>query len=396
MFKKKNKKQIKEKKINLDIQTIPDVFYGGKNPVIYKTEKQKQISNTQVNKIKSKFSKKQKIIFISIFLFIIFSLVSVYVVYDYFQNNLKTNINTIAEKQDSSEEKIEEIKEPEENSKIEEIVEETKEPEEDPKTEDEFLFLNFPPLLLSNSADTDSDELTDLEESVFGLDTGAWDTDLDTYHDGQEVVNLYNPKGFAPVKIIDSGLVSEYISPVFNYRLYYPQTWEKGEVDQEFKQVIFSSDTGDYISVNVFEKKIGQDFYDWFSKNAKDQKANDLIAFVNRFKNKAMVRRDGLVYYFENDKFMIVLVYNPRDIGPIKYRHIFEMIAQSFRFSALDVEDEFAQGEPVSDGENKQNELQENEINTSTSSTIINNIENNILTNTIDGENNEFSEDTFI
>ena len=60
--------------------------------------------------------------------------------------------------------------------------------------------LQFPMILLMNSSDIDSDSLTDLEEELFGIDSGTWDTDGDGYYDGQEVFNLYNPAGVAPMK----------------------------------------------------------------------------------------------------------------------------------------------------------------------------------------------------
>lgn len=335
MFNKKNKQISSPKKLNLEIETIPDIFYGGSNPTIYKENDFSVGDRKESIKAKARFNKKQKMIFGIIFFVLLVGAVSFFVVYDYLKENFKSNLSNIGDinKNILEENIIEEvleieevIEEPEIEEEAEEIVEEEKE---------EFLFLNFPPIILANTADTDGDELTDLEEEVFALDSGAWDTDLDSYYDGQEVINLYNPKGFAPVKIVDSGLVSEYTNPFYSYRIYFPQVWEKAEVDNTAKQVIFSSITGDFVSLSVFEKQNSETFYDFFAKKAQGQKASDLISFINRFDYKAMSRYDGLVYYFEDDKNFYVLLYNPRDFGPIKYRSIFKMMAQSFRSSAL-------------------------------------------------------------
>lgn len=347
MFNKKSSQIKTEKKVNLDIETIPEIFYGGQNPIIYKENTPIDIKNNlgKVSKKQSKFSKKQKIIFFVILAILLTTAVSAFVVYDYLKENLKSNLANIAEAPKKIVEEsaqgesdlVEEVKEAEVETSTEDSLEEIAEVVEE---KEDYLFLNFPPIILANTADSDGDELTDFEEEVFSLDSGTWDTDNDGYYDGQEVNNLYNPKGYAPVKIIDSGLVSEYVNAYFNYRIYYPQIWEKGEVDKDLKQVIFSSITGDFISVTVFERQNNEDFYSWFAREANDQKASDLSTYINRFNYRALMRKDGLVYYFENDRYFFVLLYNPRDLGPIKYRSLFKMIAQSFRTSEFILEKE--------------------------------------------------------
>ncbi|MFA5211515.1 MAG: hypothetical protein WC414_03360 [Patescibacteria group bacterium] len=339
MFGKKDKNIKEEKKEILDIETIPDIFYAGANPVIYQ-ENVKNVATSLSNngqKEKKKINKKKKIFFLIAFLIFVLIAISIYVVYDYLQTNLKNNISTISENKNTSNQQIDEKQNVSstENENIEEKTEESEIVDTEQEIKD-YLFIDFPPLSNMDTADSDSDKLTDLEEEVFGLDSGAWDSDFDSYFDGQEVENLYNPNGFAPVKIIDSGLVREYINPYYSYRIYYPATWTKAEVDNQAKQAIFSSISGDYISVNVFDKELNQDFYTWFSENSKEQKIGDLLTFVNRFKYKALARRDNLVYYFEDEAHIYVLVYNPRDLGPIKYRNIFKMMSQSFRLSNLE------------------------------------------------------------
>lgn len=193
----------------------------------------------------------------------------------------------------------------------------------------------FPRIFLADSADLDSDTLTDTEEEAFGTDSGVWDTDADGYYDGQEVVNLYNPVGFAPVKIIDSGLTREYVHPTLGYRIYFPAPWESAAVDERAEQVIFSAVNGDFVEVRVFEKSPQESFETWFGRAATGQVFSDLIPISNRFGVDGWRRKDNLVAYYETDHSVVVLLYHPGGEEAIFYRHVMIMMRESFRTGAL-------------------------------------------------------------
>ncbi|MFH1286944.1 MAG: hypothetical protein ABII02_04315 [Candidatus Magasanikbacteria bacterium] len=191
--------------------------------------------------------------------------------------------------------------------------------------------IEFPSTILINSTDLDIDGLTDLEEELFGTDTGIGDTDNDGFKDGLEVVNLYNPRGIAPMRIIDSGIVQEYVNPTYQYRLYHPVGWEVAAVDPQAKQVIFSSVTGDYIEVRVMEKGSSETFLSWFGRFALGQQFTDLEQFENRFQEDGYKRKDSLVAYYINDDIIYVMVYHVGTTGRIPYRQSMHMMVQSFR-----------------------------------------------------------------
>jgi hypothetical protein len=200
----------------------------------------------------------------------------------------------------------------------------------------------FPEQNLINTADLDADQLTDAEEESFSTDPGSSDTDQDGYYDGLEVFNLYNPKGFAPVKIIDSGLVKEYISANWQYRLYYPANWQSAEVDKDGNQVIFSTANGDFIEVHAFSKPSNQSFSDWFGATVRGEQFSDLVSLKNRFGVQGYERKDHLVSYFSTDTKIFVLLYHANTSGPISYRHIMTMATQSFRVdkNSLEIPDQ--------------------------------------------------------
>ena len=343
--KKDKSKDKKDKYADLQSIVIPDVFYGGQDPYIYHPHTEE---NTKTNAKKFHFKKnikskvvprpatqsqknnKKKIwIFGSIGLAIAVGLITWYYINDYNKARAQLIAQNTLPPPPAIVVKNTTPQEIPTTTVVEEVTSSVELATSTPSLQN--VFLDFSPILTLDTADVDADSLTDFEESVFGTDSGTWDSDNDKYYDGQEVYNLYNPKGLAPVKIIDSGLVLEYKNVYFGYHIYYPSAWQKGSVDVKETQVLFSASNGDYIEVRVFPKEVGQTFITWFSRNAEGQSYTDLSTFKNRFGEDAMIRKDSLVAYFEDANYIYTIIYHTKDRGPILYRHIMQMMYQSFR-----------------------------------------------------------------
>ncbi|MBP9761285.1 MAG: hypothetical protein KBD15_03545 [Candidatus Magasanikbacteria bacterium] len=190
----------------------------------------------------------------------------------------------------------------------------------------------FPSARISLAPDSDGDELTDMEEEVFRTDVSTWDSDSDGYHDGREVFNLYNPTGIAPEKIIDSGLVREYVNPVWQYRVYYPTSWQVDAVDPNGDQVLFSSISGEYIEVRSLSKKTNESFDMWFAEHARGEQYTDLVSRTNRFQIPTRYRSDGLVGYVESADAIFVLLYRTGIQETfVRFPHVHTLLLQSFR-----------------------------------------------------------------
>jgi hypothetical protein len=190
--------------------------------------------------------------------------------------------------------------------------------------------LTFPSSLLGDSPDTDKDGLTDREEDLFTTDPNVPDTDGDSYSDSHEIFYLYNPAGKEPEKLLDSGLVKEYTNPNFGYKLYYPASWAIGDVDGTYRDVLFSTLTGENIEVRVFDKEATIDFDSWFQTHAPDQKFGDLVKFDGYFKNSGLRRADSLVYYFPTANHVYAFIYHTTDSSIINYRSVLKVFARSF------------------------------------------------------------------
>lgn len=344
--KKQDKKDGKNKYNGMETIVIPAVFYGGQDPYIYHNHnvvennlqsKSKVINNKDLKKQKKgivkiqnkKKSTKKIWIFAVIGLLVAIGIITWYYINQYNKANAQ-----LADQNNNQVISPVIIKDTTEQNKSTPVDVVTSTVELATSTVSlQNIFLEFPPILTLDGADVDADSLTDLEEAIFGTDSGTWDSDDDKYYDGQEVYNLYNPKGQAPVKLVDSGLVLEYKNFYSGYRIYYPSVWQRGSVDVSETQVLFSASNGDYIEVRVFTKEAGQTFVNWFSRYAEGQNYTDLVSFKNRFAENAMIRKDNLVAYFEDANYIYTIIYHTKDRGPILYRHVMQMMYQSFRMS---------------------------------------------------------------
>lgn len=374
MFGKKKGTKKEGQHINVSVTSIPDVFYGGQNPNVYnsgvhapdgvkkETKTKKASSDASITttptsgksvyggKKPTKLNKKQvkhtdardsvhmdkgpsivrlfmshKLLLVGVLIF----LIGVgWITLFYMRGFGEPQTQVVEVPLPAPELPVREAPAPPPPPPEPEIIE--PEVEEEPEPQQVFD-ITFPQFSLVNTVDTDSDELTDLEEALFGTDTGIWDSDNDSYFDGQEILNLYDPDREGAAKLIDSGLVSEYVHPDLNYVLYYPSSWITAEVDEQTNHVIISAQTGEYISIRKESKVRGQDFARWFAAHARAQRFRDVETVENAFDVQVQERKDHLVAYVEEGDSVYVLSYHAPDQGPVRYRRVMQMIIASFR-----------------------------------------------------------------
>ncbi|MDO9509921.1 MAG: hypothetical protein Q7J14_01370 [Candidatus Magasanikbacteria bacterium] len=351
MFGKKEENLLPEK--DIFVETIPEDFYGGKNPVVvFKNvtetvdlkknqrafvtaeEKKKFHEATTAGAGESKWhlanlaTNPKALAVLAGILFVIISLGagSYYYIKNNFFNkpgvDVTINIPPIVPLTPTIPE-------------IPVVIEEPEIPVKPTSTEPEIpkeIPLEFPSILLAESVDSDNDGLTDLAEEEFKTDPGDFDTDKDEYPDGREIFYLYNPKGIEPQRLIESNLVKEYISPNFSYQLYLPVNWAIGSVDEEGRQLLFSTLSGENIEIRVFDLAQDEDFNSWFARFAINQDINSLNDFETYDKYSGKMRNDGLVYYFVYNNKVYAVLYHTTDSNFVNYKAIISLVARSLKF----------------------------------------------------------------
>lgn len=179
------------------------------------------------------------------------------------------------------------------------VVEVVEEPVvEEPAVESEPF-----PAQVTSGVDTDSDGLTDTEETlVYRTNPRLPDTDADGFLDGNEVFHRYNPGGIAPGTLLESELVSAKTLEFDGAKIvfYYPSIWSTQMMDDE---LVFDTGTGEGIRVSIMARE-ARPLEDWAAsvnplENARLgttkngltllQSENQLTAFVDLYPNAAGV-----------------------------------------------------------------------------------------------------------
>jgi len=197
--------------------------------------------------------------------------------------------------------------------------------------------LNVPvqpaPLAYRSSADSDRDGLTDVEEELYGTEKNKPDTDGDGFLDGEELISGYNPKAGGGALLETSGLVNKYNNPVYNYEILYPAAWLARPLDQSLKEVIFQSNTNEYIQIFVEENPEQLDLVDWYLT----QSPLTSIALLAREKTRqgydALLSPDRLTYYLRDESRpdkVYLITYNIGDRTIVNFLTTFKMMVNSF------------------------------------------------------------------
>lgn len=315
----KKKGQVQEK-----IIVMPEEYYGQK-PEFGKAHRPEQ----PIEPSKTKLPDKKKSIVAPIIIILLLLILILAIGWLLYVTYFQTATPTVA----PATEEIEEVVEPE-------VLEETVEPTvEEPAAEEAEEIVYEPaeikkqPLELMISQDTDGDKLTDDEEILFGTNVNQPDTDQDSYLDGSEVMNLYNPLAKDPAGIEYSGLVSTYVNPTYDYDLFYPKKWLARAVDQANVEVMFTSVLGEFVKVSVVENLNKQSLLTWYQQQAPQVLAQDIVEFTNKNNMTGIKSPDGFTAYFAKGRFIYIINY---DIGlktEASYPNLFNMMVESFVFT---------------------------------------------------------------
>jgi len=195
-------------------------------------------------------------------------------------------------------------------------------------------FAIFPFQNYTKSEDTDNDELTNTEEAIYGTTADKPDTDEDGFPDGLEVINLYNPLGFKPVRLIDSGKIKSYFNPTYTYSILNPLVWVARSLDTNNEQVIFSSDSGEFVEIIVEDNPLKLSVTNWYLGQSPGVSASDLKTITTKDNLAGILSPDGLAAYFPFEDRIFIIYYNIGLKTEVNFLSTFKMMLNSFKVGA--------------------------------------------------------------
>lgn len=178
--------------------------------------------------------------------------------------------------------------------------------------------------------DSDSDGLTDTEEALYGTNAQNPDTDGDGFLDGNEVFNLYNPDGQAPIKLQDSGLVTALVSPA-GWSMWIPAKWQATLDAPDGSRATISTGNGETFVISLEDNTQQQSVMDWYLAQKPGTLSTDVRSITTRGGLQGIVGADHLDAYFPWDNKIFAIRYNIDGQPFIYYRTMFEMMLNSLK-----------------------------------------------------------------
>ncbi len=189
------------------------------------------------------------------------------------------------------------------------------------------------PITYSSSLDSDKDDLTDVEEELYGTEKRKPDTDADGFIDGQEIINGYNPKAAGSSLLKLSGLVNKYTNPIFNYEILHLANWLARPTDQSLTEIIFQSATGEYIQVLMGYNPNGLDLVEWYIDQSPSTDVRQLERETTKKGYDALISPDKLTYYLADKddlSTIYIITYNIGNKTKVNFLTTFKMMINSF------------------------------------------------------------------
>lgn len=186
----------------------------------------------------------------------------------------------------------------------------------------------------SRSLDTDRDELTDAEETeIYKSTFDKPDTDEDGYIDGLEVLNLYNPAGFKPVKLVETENIVAYTNTVFGYSVLAPKLFVRGNVDADGKEVFFTAQSGENFVITVRPNREKVPLKTWYETNAPQVIGEQVREITTKQGLKGLLSPDQLAIYIAREDVVYEVRYELGLETQARYLQTFIMMQNSFTFT---------------------------------------------------------------
>lgn len=184
------------------------------------------------------------------------------------------------------------------------------------------------PSLPPGGLDSDSDGLSDSEESVFATDARNPDSDRDGFLDGNEVFHLYNPAAQAPVRLLDTTLVKPFIGSL-GWSLYAPSVWTSSLDIADGQKASLVTGQGERFIIDVLPNVQKLSAKDWYVSMHATTTGEMLRSLTTKQGLEGVLSPDRLEAVFSWGESVFTIKYDPGTKPYINYRTIYEMMLNS-------------------------------------------------------------------
>lgn len=185
----------------------------------------------------------------------------------------------------------------------------------------------FPP----GGLDTDSDGLTDQEESLYGTNPQKPDTDGDHFLDGNEVFHLYNPSASASGKLLESGLVKSVTSPS-GWTMSLPTSWVSAADSADATRLTLETGKGEKFLIAVESNPSKQDLIPWVAARI-NQPAESLGEFTTKGGLRGVYSPDRMQAWLVWGDAVFHLTYDLQTLPFVNLRTTLEMMLNSLQLN---------------------------------------------------------------
>lgn len=185
---------------------------------------------------------------------------------------------------------------------------------------------------LASTTDRDRDDLTDIEEALYGTTATSPDSDSDGFLDSRELLGLYSPAA-ANTTLLQSGLVLSYSDDDLGWSIFYPASWFPETLSSASNEVLFTPDTveGEFIEVLFEEKNAEETVVDWLTTTYPTLDENDL-AETTVGDLEGVILPDGITHYLDAGEYVIGITYNAGTKEAVAFKTTFQMMVNSFEY----------------------------------------------------------------
>lgn len=180
------------------------------------------------------------------------------------------------------------------------------------------------------TSDADGDSLTLAEETLFGTDPAKADSDDDGYSDSVELINLYNPAGFKPTKLIEAGLVKTFTPQAGGFEVLIPKAWSPSAGSTGTQVAAFEVDLNTTFFISMEENAGNQSALDWYLSRNPDVSPSQVKMFTTKSDLEGVRSPDGLSAYLPLDGNIYVLRQGMLNETVVGYGSTFTMFVNSF------------------------------------------------------------------